>query len=52
MPWKLISGIRHVLVHDYFEVNWDRVYDTARNHVTALAPRVEAILASLGSEEG
>ncbi len=22
IPWKRIEGIRHVLVHDYFKVNW------------------------------
>jgi uncharacterized protein with HEPN domain len=26
VPWKQIVGMRHVLVHDYVEVNWARVY--------------------------
>jgi len=42
--------MRHVLVHDYFEVNWKRVYETARDHVPALKPSIAAILVSLPGE--
>jgi uncharacterized protein with HEPN domain len=47
IPWKQIEGMRHIMVHDYFKVDWDIVFDTARHHLPALKPQIESILASL-----
>ncbi|MGA2500819.1 MAG: HepT-like ribonuclease domain-containing protein [Tepidisphaeraceae bacterium] len=50
IPWKRFEGMRHIMVHDYFKVDWDLVYSTARDHVPVLKPHIEAILASLPPE--
>ncbi len=50
VPWRQIVDMRNIVVHVYHGINWIRVYETARDHVPALRPRIEAILASLPPE--
>lgn len=44
------GGMRHVLVHDYFEVNWNRVFKTAREDVPALQLQLRNIIETLPVE--
>ena len=31
IPWRLVTGMRDVLIHDYSEANFDRIWDTIKD---------------------
>ena len=44
IPWEQIIGMRHVLVHGYFEIDLDIVWAVIEKDLPALKDAVEAIL--------
>jgi uncharacterized protein with HEPN domain len=42
--------MRHVLVHDYFDVDWNEVYQAAVRDVPALRAPLEDLIRSLPPE--
>jgi len=51
LPWPLIVGMRHRLVHAYFDVNLNQVWDTVVNDLPALIAALEALLKDDGASE-
>ena len=47
IPWHQIAGMRNILVHGYFEIDTDLVWDAATRDVPALKPAIERLLATL-----
>jgi len=47
VPWSLIVGQRHVLSHDYGEIQDERVWHTAFSDIPDLIPLIEKLLAPL-----
>lgn len=44
IPWTVIQGMRHVLVHGYASINPDTLYDTALNGIPELCKQIEEYL--------
>lgn len=47
IPWPKIIGMRNVLVHGYFEVDTDIVWEAVTKDVPTLKPAVERLLKRL-----
>ena len=52
VPWRLITGMRHVLAHEYGAIDLDRVYDVVTEHLPVLLTHVADLIATLEKEVG
>jgi len=48
IPWADIVGMRNRLVHVYFDVDPDRLYDTITGDLPSLIATLEGVLSSAG----
>ena len=50
IPWEDIVGMRHRLVHAYFAIDMDRVWDTVIDDLPPLIEALESILGENGDD--
>ena len=51
VEWKKLAGLRDKIVHFYFGVNWDIVWDVVQNRMPELKGQIEDILEAAGENE-
>src|SRR4051812_46942778 len=48
VPWTKVEKTRHILVHDYFDVNWDILWKIVTEHLAPLQSQIQAVMAAEG----
>ena len=47
LPWRQIEGMRHILVHGYYSISAEVLWDVIQNDIPALIPILSVYLTEL-----
>lgn len=44
IPWNMMEGMRHVLVHEYYNISADKLWATVEDDIPQLKPLIEKLI--------
>ena len=50
IPWRQIEGMRHILVHGYFSISSDVLWDVIQNDIPKLIPTLKSFINEFESD--
>lgn len=51
LPWKEMVGIRNKVIHEYFDVNVDLIWETVKQDIPNLEKNIKRELKNIGSKQ-
>lgn len=52
IPWRQIAAFRNFVIHVYWDIKLERIWEIVEKDLPVLKPQLEALLASLPDDDG
>jgi uncharacterized protein with HEPN domain len=51
IPWKFMTGLRDKVIHGYFAINYDIVWDVIQHKLPEIEPEIRSLYDAMGADD-